>query len=847
MRPTRIRSLTPLMLALTSLPLTAADQGDTGTAPAPAPAPGAPAATTPQDNDHGTTPAPSETPAQVQAEARYRAALAEYRQAHFAEAESLCEAALRVDPAHEGALRLKRQIDAVLGNRNDALAMAANWFKSLQDVRTQELAVRLDALLTSGDQKMADGDFAGAELDYDRVEVGLRTFPYQFDWGNLPQDVATKRLEARARARQAHEEQERESRREAEIKARRERDLQEEALRDKVDELLHRARTAYDRKDYKRAEVLAWNAYELDRRREDARSLYLAARREGHIAFDDDYRKERLERLALVNEEIHKSMIPQAEILVYPEDWAVRNRREAQQVGDQKEEPWVQALRDRMDQVIFVDFTDAPFDDVVTFLRHVTGVNIVVAPDVAAAGSIPPVNLHAKAMKFGDALKWILNLTGLKMALQNQAIYISTKPVLGAVTLRLYDVTDLISPVKDFPGRDLAFNAGSGGGGNAPKLFSAPTADAGDKTTSTDPDQLIEFIKKNVAPNNWDESQGTGIEIKSGSTLFVTQTPEVHDQLQLLLANLRNQQSLQVNVNVRMLDVTKNFYEELGFEYVDPTVPPTYDLLQSSSTNPPGPGEGYIRETGTMQYAGSLDNSNLPANRTSVAYNAFGGPSPNGLYVESTHSLFNFFNADQLNMVFQASEDETDSTVVQHPSLTCFNGQRANAAFMTEYAYIQSYDVVASTLDPQISVLNFGNVLDVRPVISSDHKYITMEIHPTSVQLVGVFTEILFAPRIVTTSNATFYGGEVPYPIELPNVLVRDMRSTVMIPDKASLMIGGFNQSLRQRTQTGVPFLSNIPFLGRLFTRNGTYDENARLFILLNAEVVDLKEKEAQQ
>ncbi len=843
MRLSPLRSLTPLLLALASLPLAAAE-GDGGAAPAPQPAPATGGENGGGDNggDHGTG-----MPAKVLAEARYRAALAEYRQAHFAEAKDLVEAALRADPTHEAAIRLRNDIDAVLGSRSDTLQMAANWFKSMQDVRTQELAVRLDGLITSGDQKMAQGDYAGAELDYDRVEVGLRTFPYQFDWGNLPAEVASKRLEARGRSRQAEDEHERASRQQAEIKAQRERDLQQEALRDKVDELLHRARVAYDRKDYKRSEVLAWNAYDLDRRREDARSLYLAARREGHIDFDDNYRKERLERLALVNEEIHKSLIPQSEIRVYPEDWARRSLRQPQQIGDQKEDPWVQSLRDRLDQVIYVNFQEASFDDVVAYLRQVTAVNIVVGPDVAGA-TPPPVTFQAKAMKFGDALKWIMNLTNLHYALKDQAIYISTKPVLGALELRLYDVTDLISPVKDFPGRELAFNAG-GGGKNGPNLFGGGAAGgnggAEDQGKVTTPEDLEEFIKNNVAKDSW-ATEGIGLDLRSGQTLFVTQTPEVHQQLQVLLANLRNQQSLQCNVHVRMLDVTKNFYEELGFSYVDPTVPFSFDLLTSSSAIP-GPGEGYIRENGNVQFAGSLDNSNLPANQTQAAYNAYGGTVPRGLYVESTHSLFNFFNADQLNTVFQASEEETDSQVNQEPSITCFNGQRANASFMTEYAYIQSYDVVASTLEPQIAVLNFGNIIDVRPVISSDHKYITMEIRPTSVELQGVFTEILFAPRIITTGNATFFDGEVPYPIELPNVLVRTMRSSVMIPDKASLLIGGFNKSLRQRTQTGVPFLSNIPFLGRLFTRNGTYDENAKLFILLSAEVVDLKEKEAEQ
>jgi type II secretory pathway component GspD/PulD (secretin) len=731
----------------------------------------------------------------------------------------------------------------VLGERGNSLQMAATWFKSLQDVRTQELAVRLDSLMTSGDQKMAAGDYSGAELDYDRVEVGLRSFPYQFDWGTLPQEVAGKRLEARAQARKAQDDRDRASREQAHVKAKEQADLQEQALRDKVDELVRRAKVAYDRKDYKRAEVDAWNAYELDRRREDARSLYLAARREGHIEFDDRYREERLERLARVNEEIHKSLIPQSEILVYPEDWQRRSLRQPRQIGNQKAEAWVAALNDRMSQRITFEFQDQSFEDVVNFLRQVTGVNIVIAPEVTAAGAGGTVTLKVKDMRFGDALKWILELTNLHMALQDQAIFISNKPVTGAIVLKMYDVTDLISPVRDFPGRELAYNAG-GGSGSGINMFAN---NAQEDTKGVDPAELVDFIRKNVAPKSWDV-EGAGIEQRSGSTLFVSQTPEVHDQVEQLLANLRNQQSLQVSVNVRLLDVRKNFFEEIGFSYIDPMVPTNMDILTSSSqTVAPGVGQGYIRENKTISYQGSLHNEQLPPNQTQAAYNAFGGIVPRGLYVESSHSIFNFFNADQINAIFSAVEEESDLQVLQHPLLTCFNGQRANCAFMNQYAYIADYDVVSSALDPKIQVLTFGNILDVRPVVSSDHKYITMEIRPASVLLQGVFTEILQAPRILTTGNASFFVGVFDYPLELPNVLVRTMRSSVMLPDKSSLLIGGFEHSLRQRTHTGIPFLSHIPFLGRLFSRNGVYDENHQLYMLLNAEIIDLREKEALQ
>ncbi len=61
----------------------------------------------------------------------------------------------------------------------------------------------------------------------------------------------------------------------------------------------------------------------------------------------------------------------------------------------------------------------------------------------------------------------------------------------------------------------------------------------------------------------------------------------------------------------------------------------------------------------------------------------------------------------------------------------------------------------------------------------------TMDVNASRVELKGVFTETLFAPRIITTGNATFYAGEVPYPIELPNVSVDNYHGTAQVPSGA--------------------------------------------------------------
>lgn len=785
--------------------------------------------------------------AQIDAEAKYVTARAAFQDARFVEARELVDEAIRIFPSHAGAQQLREQILAVLTNRESRLQVATTLNQAQQKVKSQEIAVRLASLMESGDKKMAAGDYAGAELDYDRVEVGLRSFPYQFDWGTLPSQVAAKKLESRNRARETKIKKDAQQHEDAAERARQQADAQSAALKAKVDELLARAEDSYSRKDYKRAEVDAWNAYELDRRREDARSLYLSARRAGHNQFDDRYVPTRLETLSRVHEELHKSLIPQNELLVYPEDWQIRALRKPQEIGSAKVEPWVAQLNERLNQKISVNFEDVSIEDAILFLRQTTGTTIILAPDVTA---VPPVKFKIENMSFREVIKWILEGSSLKMALQNEAIYISSQPIVGAIALRMYDVTDLMSPVQDFPGKELAISGAGGGGasgGGAFNLFKADAAkpDAGGST----PDELIKFIKDNIAKTTW-ETPGMGIDMRGGSTLFVSQTPETHALVEQLLASMRNTQSLQVNISVRILDVKKGFFEEIGVELTDKTGGDGADASISHSSgnyidSVGGQGataldpDGYVRLNNTLAYNGSYTQY-LPANGSTASTSQ--ESRQRGLNADLAYHPFSFLGQDQINALFSAFEQETDAQILEHPTLTCFNGQRANTSFIHQRAYIADYDIVNASFDPKIEVLNFGNILDVRPVVSSDRKYITMEIRPTSVLPVDFQVEILNGFR--TAGVPPVIIGLFFYPIELPNVEVRELRSTVMMPDKGTLMVGGFSKALRQRTHSGIPFLSHIPFLGRLFSKNGTYDENRRIFFLLNAEILDLGEKE---
>ena len=748
----------------------------------------------------------------AEAENLYLEARALYQKAYFVEAKEVVSKAIEIFPAHAGAQELREDILAILSLRRDRLRMMARWMGTLGEVAVQEQAVRLAGLLEQGDKAMAARNYIEAARYYDRVAVGIRTFPYRFDWGDLPEVVQTKIFGAQSEARRDDLIRLENARKGAQLAAQEERAREEALLRAKVDAILSRAHRHFIRGDFRRAAIEAWNAYELDRRREDARSLYLEARRQSHLQFDDYIAQEKPERIERVYEEIGKGLIPQTDLMVYPENWFEINLRKPQEIGDEREESWQTELRDRLEQEIEFVWQDTTLDEAIEFLRQTTGVNFVLASDVFDA---PPITLSGR-MRLSMALKWISQLTDLQWSLRSRAVYISTEGAESDTVLRLYNVNDLLSPVLDFPGPELGWSAvGGGDAGGGFDLFGGGGGGEGGEGLSID--MIEELIRTAIEPDSWD-LDGVALDVRQGGTLFINQTPEIHELVAQLLANLRSQASLQVNTRIRLLDLRKAFIEEIGVEYRNP------GLLVNGF-------DGFSRRSSSWFSNGSIT-QDLPDNAVQTPFDTnFAGMRLNAAFTDA-----------QVNAVFEAMEQERDAIILNAPELTSFSGQRANAQFIRQIAYISDYEVDGGTLNPTISVLNVGDIIDIRPLVSADRKYVTLEVRPTSVILQDVFTE-----RLAAVTTVADFGVVFDYPIELPNVEVRTLRTTVMLPDKGSLMLGGYVRGLRQRAHSGVPFLSHIPFLGRLFSKNGIYDENRHLMFLVTVNIIDVEEMEELQ
>lgn len=74
---------------------------------------------------------------------------------------------------------------------------------------------------------------------------------------------------------------------------------------------------------------------------------------------------------------------------------------------------------------------------------------------------------------------------------------------------------------------------------------------------------------------------------------------------------------------------------------------------------------------------------------------------------------------------------------------------------------------------------------------------------------------------------------------EYPAITTAEEQTTVRATSGETLVLGGMMQDTEQRSKAGLPFLSRIPFLGRLFSSNSTQSNKSELMIILTPELVE--------
>ena len=154
---------------------------------------------------------------------------------------------------------------------------------------------------------------------------------------------------------------------------------------------------------------------------------------------------------------------------------------------------------------------------------------------------------------------------------------------------------------------------------------------------------------------------------------------------------------------------------------------------------------------------------------------------------------------------------------------------------------------VTGGLFPQYLPISTGSAIVITPTITKDKKNVLLNIMTNLKEFLGNRTTVINLPVTTTTDaqgNVTTSGGS--YEVELPDTETSQLMTRVSVPDSGTLLLGGQKVAAEVEIESGVPVLSKIPVLGRLFSSRSKIKDHKILLILVKPTIILQEEAEAE-
>ncbi|HEV3084624.1 MAG TPA: hypothetical protein VGY66_32980 [Gemmataceae bacterium] len=252
------------------------------------------------------------------------------------------------------------------------------------------------------------------------------------------------------------------------------------------------------------------------------------------------------------------------------------------------------------------------------------------------------------------------------------------------------------------------------------------------------------LVTNTVAPQTWSKTGGEGrVDYFSPAmAMVVTQTPDVQEQVGELLDALRRLQDVQVALELRFVTVTDKCYErasqELGLE---------------------------PRVCETMPRAAS--------------------------------SKFAFLNDRQVGKFMQVLQENRQTSVMQAPKLTVFNGMESRFRIAESQFFVTGGRSMEAggqhVFVPENKPILYGFEVALRPAVSADRRFVKLSLSAaeTSISQVDLFP-------VTTFITPVFEGGAVGQPIpftqfiQQPKLTNLSLHKSFCVPDGGTILLSGW-------------------------------------------------------
>ncbi len=536
----------------------------------------------------------------------------------------------------------------------------------------------------------------------------------------------------------------------------------------------------------------------------------------------------------------------------------------------------------KLNDIIFpeISFREAVISDVVNFLSEESrrldpdkiGVNIVLgagvaggASETAAAPTTPeqgqpaaPANpaltagggeggrkitLNLRNVPMVDALRYITSLANLKFRVENSAVLIlPLEAPEGQMVTRSYPVS---------PG---AFKT----------LVSAPAGGAGGTSAANAGQQYVQLggSAQTMTPETTEDIKklftDAGIQFPTGSslvyndrtsTIVIRNTPDNLESFERVLATF-NVIPSQVEIEAKFIQISQTDLDELGFQWYvagrqfgqfsaqggQPTIPFGVDNAPPTSLN---------NITGGLRSSATIQGNAIS---TLLAAQGFGTlVTPN----DQVATIQGILTNPQFQLIIQALSQKASSDLLSAPKITTISGAQAQVKVVQEFIYpteFQQAQVVAAgggttgggavgvtpSIPSSFKTREVGVLLSVTPTVGADGYTINLTLIPEVSQFLGFINyggpiSVAAGNNVITTFND----------IKQPLFSSQNLTTSIVIWDGQTVVLGGLITENVQKLDDKVPFLGDIPMIGRLFRSKTTVREKNNLLIFVTARLID--------
>jgi type IV pilus assembly protein PilQ len=282
------------------------------------------------------------------------------------------------------------------------------------------------------------------------------------------------------------------------------------------------------------------------------------------------------------------------------------------------------------------------------------------------------------------------------------------------------------------------------------------------------------------------------------NTLIIS---EVRDKLDLLekLITVLDTPTPQVSIEARIIEATSTFIRNLGIQWgyqgiVDPfygnqtSLKFPHKLLADGALIP----QGEVTKGISGPLGGYAVNLPAPAFNTAVGF-----------------SFANILDTFRLDVALSAMETSGSGRIISSPKVTTQNNQPA--------------EIIQGRQIPVQTVANF--------TVTTRYVNAALELKATP-QITAEGTIIMF---VELQNNAADFANLVN---GIPPITTQSAKTTVMVPDGGTTVIGGIFRTEDSVTKDSVPFLGKIPILGNLFRSFARTKQNRELLIFITPRII---------